>query len=115
MLRRNPDHVAARAEGKETRLGRTGKNSAAVPGQPPQVAVVRGDIAGLSRHVHPAFGQDAPAIPFPASQQQVTEAGVVAGTGPKTSAPVTASAHRLHAPAADFDIGIAVAVPDPGT
>src|SRR5436305_618596 len=67
----------------------------------------------LARLVAPGFGPHALPLPNAATQQQQSDARLVAGMDEDPAAPMRAAGHRLHPPAVDLDIGIAVAVPFP--
>src|SRR5437764_1393301 len=81
--------------------------------EPPEVAVVGVERAGLQHPRDPSFREDTAAAPNAAAQQQQPDPRLVAGADEHPAAPMPTAGDRLHSPAVDLDIGIAVAVPLP--
>src|SRR6201999_3075820 len=81
--------------------------------EPPQVPVIGVERARLEHTSDPGLREDAAAAPNATARQHQSDPRLVASADEYAAAPMPAARDRLHLPAVDFDIGIAIAVPFP--
>src|SRR5262245_15838099 len=82
--------------------------------EPPEVAVIRTGLPARRSLSDPRLRNNLTIAPLPLAQHHIAEACVIAGTHPQTPAPTGTATDGYHVLAIDLDVGIVVAVVDPG-
>src|SRR5262245_15780371 len=109
----DPDDVGSGAQRSKASARRV-RPRLAFGVEPPEVAVVRAGLPARGSVSDPGLRNDLAIAPLPLAQHQIAEARVIASTHPQTPAPTGAATDGYHLLAIDLDIGIVVAVVDPG-
>src|SRR5262249_19981422 len=105
--------VLASAAERETRF-RCGRKRLS-PGvqEPVRVTILGVRAAGGACHLQPLFRNDLPVFPSAVAQDEIAEPRHVPRVDEHASAPVAATAHRLHLPAVELDPAVLLAAPVP--